>query len=422
MDMYRDISNVSDHNILEKRLGKLESRVSTIIAEIKKAFESSRDGFSISRDQKDMLRKFLFIMKYRGPGFHQRFHGDKSGRYVADDADQFKKYMAENGYDNPVDVWFKSITTILDLRFDLQGHWRTELLATIYPDDALWFIMHMEGYYLAFCTPCNTDDEFVLTENCYNVHEGPNSTQLNLETGEHEVTAWSSYHEFASITPRLILILSSCLLSSPEEDMSEHIKRSRRKLLELSSSYHLDPATAISTLEDLPLRKPRNSYSQVLPQGIQLLEGEDGTRRSNHHFTFPFFQINTNQVHKINCVLLDNAHLTSVLAFNSRLSLKNALKFYLQLPTDRGYKVVYRPTDMKLVYLRKLEHVAKSLGSDIVMSYKEVPCPDEMETARRMSSRQLRKAWLEDLPGQLTEFMQLYQRLGMWYHSTLTSC
>ncbi|KAF3030284.1 hypothetical protein E8E12_001083, partial [Didymella heteroderae] len=122
--MYRDVSNASDQNILEKELGKLESRVSTIIAEIKKAFESSRDGFSMSRDQRDALRKFLFVMKYRGPGFHQRFHGNKLGRYVADDADRFEKYMAENGYGKPVDVWFKSIATILDLQFDLQGHWK----------------------------------------------------------------------------------------------------------------------------------------------------------------------------------------------------------------------------------------------------------------------------------------------------------
>lgn len=413
IDMYRDISNASDHNVIEKALGILESRVSKIIAEIKNAFDSSRHGFSMSRDQRDILRKFLFIMKYRGPGFHQRFHGNKSGTYVADDAHRFEMYMAENGYDNPVDVWFKSIMTILDLQFDLQGHWKQELLSKIYPDDALWFIMHMEWYYLAFCTPRDTNDEFVLTENCYNVHEGPNSTALNLETGEYEVTSWSSYHEFAPITPRLILVLRSCLLPNPEEDTNERVKLSRRKLLVLSRNHHVNPDTAKSTLEDLPLRKPRNSYSQVLPEGIQLLPGEDGTRRSSHRFTFSFFQINTDQVHRINCILLDNAHLTSVVAFNAELSLKRSLDHYLQLPADRGYKVVHRPNDVELVYLRKLEYIARSLGSDIVMSYKEVPGTDEMEESRQESLRQLQKAMLEDLPEQPTEFMQLYQELGM---------
>lgn len=414
MDMYQDVSNASDHNILEKELSKLESQVSTIIAGIKRAFESSKDGFSMSRDQRDILRKFLFIMKYRGPGFHQRFHGDTSGRYVEDDADQLEKYMMENGYHNPVDVWFRSIKTILDLRFDLQGNWQKELLAKIYPGDALWFIMHMEWYYLAFCTPSEMNDEFVLTENCYNVHEGPNSTVLNPETGEHEVISWSSYHEFAPITPRLILILRSCLLPNSEEDTNERIKISRRNLLELSRTRHINPDTAKSILEDLPLRKPRNSYSQVLPQGIQLLPGEDGTRRSYHRFTFPFFKISTDQMHKINCILLENAHLTSVIGFSSRLSLKESLEHYLQLPADCGYKVVCRPNnDEKLVYLKKLELIARSLGSAVVMSYKEVLGADEMEELRQESLRQLQKALLENLPERPTEFMQLYQKLGM---------
>ena len=52
MDMYQDVSNASDHNILEKELSKLESQVSTIIAGIKRAFESSKDGFSMSRDHR----------------------------------------------------------------------------------------------------------------------------------------------------------------------------------------------------------------------------------------------------------------------------------------------------------------------------------------------------------------------------------
>lgn len=181
----------------------------------------------MSRDQRDVLRKFLFIMKYRGLGFHRRFHGNKSGKYIEDDADQLQKYMQENGFHNPVDVWLKSIKTILDLKIDLLGNWKKELVANIYPMDALWFITHMEWYYLAFCTPCDMNDEFLLTENCYNVHEGPNSTVLNLESGEHKVTSWSSYHEFAPITPRLILVLRWSLLPNPEEDTNESIKEGR---------------------------------------------------------------------------------------------------------------------------------------------------------------------------------------------------
>jgi hypothetical protein len=161
-----------------------------------------------------------------------------------------------------------------------------ELLGNIYPDDALWFIMHVEWYFLAFCTPCDPVDEFILTENCYNVHEGPNSTVRNPETGEHEVISWTSYHEFSPITPKLMLILRSVLLPNADEDANENIKVWRRKMYEYSRSSHVNSSTARSKLEDLPLKKARNSYSEILPHGIQLLPGEDGSRRSYHQFTF----------------------------------------------------------------------------------------------------------------------------------------
>ncbi|KAH7082880.1 hypothetical protein BKA63DRAFT_139266 [Paraphoma chrysanthemicola] len=421
MDMYQDVSNASDHNMLEKEFSKLESRVSQIIAGIKKAFDSSKEGFSMSRDQRDILRKFLFIMKYRGPGFHRRFHGDKSGRYVQTDAVQFEKYMAENGYHNPVDVWYKSIKTILDIQFDLQGNWKAELLASIYHYDASWFIMHMEGYYLAFCTPDDKNAEFILTENCYNVHEGPNSTALNPKTGKHEVTSWSSYHEFAPITPRLILVLRSFLLPNAEEDTNESVKTWRRNLYDLSRSYHNNPDAATSSLEDLPLKRPRNSYSQILPHGIELLPGEDGSRRSHHHFTFPFLQINTNQVHRINCVLLDNAHLTWVIGFSSKSSLRETLDYFLQLPNGRGYKVIHRANnDGRLVYLQKLDTIAKSLGSTGLMSYEEILGEEEMEESRQESLRQIEKDFLENIPEKPTEFMELYQKLGGDYRTLIT--
>jgi hypothetical protein len=78
---------------LEKELSKLESRVGCIIAGIKSAIDSRKDGFSMSRDQRNVLRKFLFIMKYRGLGFHRRFHGDKSGKHIESDAGQLQQHM-----------------------------------------------------------------------------------------------------------------------------------------------------------------------------------------------------------------------------------------------------------------------------------------------------------------------------------------
>ncbi|KAF3012096.1 hypothetical protein E8E12_000036, partial [Didymella heteroderae] len=97
-----------------------------------------------------------------------------------------------------------------------------------------------------------------------------------------------------------------------------------------------------------------------------------------------------------------------------------SLEYYLQLPADRGYKVVHRPNDVKMTYLKKLEHVARSMGCNVVLSYKEVLGAQEMEEARQQSLRQLQDAFLKDLPEQPTEFMQLYQELGGDYHTIVT--
>ncbi|KAF2184774.1 hypothetical protein K469DRAFT_708533 [Zopfia rhizophila CBS 207.26] len=121
MDMCRDISNISDYYYLEKEIGKLESWVSVIIAGIRKALESGKSGISILRNERGILRKFVFLMKCWGQGFHGSFHGDESGNHNEDDKDCFKKHMQEKEYQNPVDVWFRSIKTILELKMDLKG-------------------------------------------------------------------------------------------------------------------------------------------------------------------------------------------------------------------------------------------------------------------------------------------------------------
>ncbi|KAF1947455.1 hypothetical protein EJ02DRAFT_507895 [Clathrospora elynae] len=414
MDMYLDASNTADHHFLEKELSKLESKAASTIAHIKKVFDSGKVSFSMSRDQRDLLRKFLFIMKYRGPNFHERFHGDESGKYNKDDMNSFGRYMQENGFINPVDVWHKSIQTILNLKMDVEGKWKETLLASIYPDDAKWFIMHTEMFFLAFCTPDNPNDEFILTENCYNVHEGPNATGFNSNTSEYEVVSWISYHEFSPITPKLMLVLRSFLLPNDEEDANEHMKKWRDDLYQASTRSHADPATAKSILEDLPVKKARNSYSQITAGGIQLLPNEDGSRRSSHQFTFSFFKINKDQVYRINSILLENAHLTSAIAFSSEISLAASLKHFLELPADRGFKVVRRqdPNDVRLLYLQKLESIAKSLVSFVKLVYKETPGVEDIDDVKSEVLAQLRQDMSEHMSKKPSEPMQLYSILG----------
>jgi hypothetical protein len=182
----------------------------------------------------------------------------------------------------------------------------------------------------------------------------------------------------------------------------------------MNARMHLNPATANSILEDLPVHKARNSYPQVLAEGIQLLPNENGSRRSYRQFTFPFFKISTIHVHKINSIMLENAHLTSSIAFSSETSLTVSLRYYFELPADSGYKIVWRQdnTDVRLAYLQKLKTIARSSGCNINIIHKQALGPEDIQGMTQEIFTQLQKDLLSHLPEQPTEFMQLYNKLG----------
>lgn len=71
-------------------------------------------------------------MKYRGKGFHERFVADDMEGYVEDDKEQFLKYMRKNDFHTFVDVWIHNIKIILELKMDLQGKWKQDLIKRIY--------------------------------------------------------------------------------------------------------------------------------------------------------------------------------------------------------------------------------------------------------------------------------------------------
>src|ERR1700722_4029082 len=174
-DMYRDLEGAANQHYLEEQLSRLESRTGQIIHKIRKAFEAGEREVWITRPDRNMLRKFLFIMKYRGTGQHRRFYHQNAEGYSEDDREPLLTYMREKGYQKPIDVWFDNIKVMLELKMDPEGEWMEELRKRVYPDDAEMYIAHTQMMYLALCTPSAKDDEFLLTENAYNIHEGPKS-------------------------------------------------------------------------------------------------------------------------------------------------------------------------------------------------------------------------------------------------------
>jgi hypothetical protein len=81
MDMYRDLGASTKQHRVEEQLSVLESQAGEIIGTIRKAFEAEKDDVWMTRTQRDTLRKFLFIMKYRGSRFHRRYFHENAEDY-----------------------------------------------------------------------------------------------------------------------------------------------------------------------------------------------------------------------------------------------------------------------------------------------------------------------------------------------------
>ena len=412
MDMYRDFANTPNQHEVEQKLSRLESNAARIIQKIRKEYEAQKKGIWISRSERDTLRKFLFIMKYRAPGFRRRFDPQLPDEYSEDDAEQLRAYMREKGYKRPVDVWFDNIKVLVDLKMDPEMKWANELMERIYPEDAMWAISNMQNMYLSICTPSSQEDEFLLTENSYSIHEGPNSPR-----------AYTEFHVFAVISPKLIMVLRSFLLPVPEEDQDPNIKEWRQKAYALNAAQHIHPSHANSCLQDLPVRKARNSYSQVVNDRVIWTNGNDRKLRPDDKFCFEFFPITTTHVNKINSIMLEESHSISTIAFKSKSSARKALEFHLTTPivqNEFGKNVFETLDDPRLVCYKKLEQAAKQLGSDIAAKCLVI------EEEKQEKLEQLIQSLENNMPSEPTDMMKTYMKLGEFdvtnWEPKLTNC
>ena len=380
VDMYRDFEKAGpDQQKLERELSVLESAAGEVVARVMKTYEAGKKEVQLIRKDVDILRRFLFIMMYRNSSFGKRFEKSKED-YDSDDRESMLEYMDRRGFKTPRDVWFANIRAFLEVKLDedwVKG--MEELSKRAYPMDARWFFMHLKAFFIAFCTPKRTDDEFVLTQNVYSVYEGPTSAG-----------PWTDYHRFAPVSSKIMIVMRSALLPcvgvKDEDD-------NRQMLLDWNKSMHLDPTQAGSCLEDLPVSKARNNYSQVIDGKVKPLPTK--MSRDKHIFYFPFFHLDHEHVQKINIICLENASDTAAMVYKLQGSLRTALEFYL---TDRtpGFKVTCCPPPIPqeyqqmllqgdgqlahaqrlLPYLQILHKFASQLGSTVELQHNSINRPE----------------------------------------------
>ncbi|KAK5989089.1 hypothetical protein PT974_10587 [Cladobotryum mycophilum] len=208
-DMYDDAKPIAlNRRRIEKKFGLLESRIGKIYSRIIREHDQGKPMIWLKRTDKELLRKWIFLLKYRGSGVHQRYN-QHAKDYAEKDRDTLRDYMTQHNIERPFDVWLRNLEAILDIELDPDNKWKDTIRKQIYPPDAEWFIDQVTEMFMTICTPANEDEEFILTENCCNVREGPTSWVEDENTGEKMAREGFSFHEFAPVSPKLMFVLRS---------------------------------------------------------------------------------------------------------------------------------------------------------------------------------------------------------------------
>lgn len=268
---------------------------------------------------------------------------------------------------------------------------------------------------MAICTPSDPSGEFILTDNCYNIFEGPYSFVTDKTSGKIEAASYTPLHEFAPISPKLMIVMRSFLLPVPEEDAHPTMKAKRDLWYSMTVS-DVYKGEVKSLLSDLPITKAQNNYSKIVDGRVLLNPSEDGNSRKNHRFCFKYFPIHTQHVHTINAIFLQNAYICSRVVFGTKESFSQTLEAHLVSPWN---VITGDDANLRLTFLKRLGAVSKSLGSEKEPVWKDLPTPEVRDyEGTRLNILEMRRSFSQIINKDDTEadinnkFMQLYKCLG----------
>lgn len=328
----------SQQSTVEEAFSRLEQKVSVHCRQIIKAHASGKETVRLNRADKDVLRKFAFLMRLRGYQFYQRYARSIED-YQEYDRAELRDYLSKANLHSPIDAWLKSMACIIDLEMDPQNTWKERIRQTAYSPIAEDFVLSIEDMYMSIVTPRSSGEHFVLTDNCYNVDEGPTVYYKDAGTGE-VFNVGFSFHYFFPITQDLMLVLRHCYLPQPLHDGEFADCHSVLKMLRLS-----DPDThRLSLLEYLPVGKAPAEYFNMSKIWAALEASAGGTSVShqqqyyhrNDQFYFHISPISSDHVRKINGLLIDHAFHGSRIVYTEEAVFLNLLEWYLAEPCEVG--------------------------------------------------------------------------------------
>lgn len=179
-NLYKNL-NTNDMMEVEKELGKLENKCSTLLDNI----NNSKDFIKISRKDIFELRKFLYIMMYRKDSRKKQY---TEGNFDYETQNMLIWFMKKNNYKSFEEVWLNNIKYILKSNYN-----EIKYNNKIFPYIRWEYTYIMNSNFTCIWEAQNA--EFILTNKCFGLYEGP-----------FPIVA---YHWFFVISPKRIIVLSN---------------------------------------------------------------------------------------------------------------------------------------------------------------------------------------------------------------------
>jgi hypothetical protein len=298
----------------------------------------------------------MIVMTYRCTNIFSRYNHQSVLDYDSADKEDMLQYMRENGHDRPIDVWYYNLLAILNLPFEDDDEWYKKVLPGIYPADARWVQIYMHTMFPVICAARAREEEFILTEHAFCVHEGPISIYTEYPTLQTRQFASFEFHAICVISPRLALVFRSHFLPERGDQDNTMMQANKKEGLSKFMTIHGDPDKFRSLLYDLLVSRP-----------LIINPSSDSGPDLAPTFRFRIYKFRNNRVQAINFVILEQTHDLSEIVFRTTAALKHALEYYLSQLASQGFERVKRVSsheaDPLLLYLEKLERIAWELGS-----------------------------------------------------------
>jgi len=369
-NLYRDARNTEDVNEIEKKLSNLESAAATIIRNLHTGLPNSdisNATFSISREETETLRKFLFIMHLRNERIAKTVFDPEHPENLIG-RKRMLHMQKKLGLGSPTDMWLHFLRYYLDTPhtqillhavesirnfpsglglgqdFELDPDWE-HFEAMVYQQQA-------NMYYLGIWRAA-PGHEFVLGHNSFGLWEGIGEQTVQL-------------HKIFIVSPQIAIILRSNYLR-PEQGGEKFRTMCHSAFVD----FPLPPArpTYVSGLDGLYVEDPKatDSAPVAMANSVLSLASQHNPR---DRFEFPITSLTLDKTHKVNYILLYNVHRTGSVTFLSEPSMLEAARRY---ETDFGIRLCQADGKVKALihHLERREAANKEEKAFVLDHYLE---------------------------------------------------